>query len=282
MLPKFRKNRELPFASHPWADCPLLLVSGMGRSGTTLLRNCVAAHPEIECRNAESNYIHDLMQAATKNADKPGRIDALPVSEDEYWQLHRQFVLHTVWPVDQLRTDHVPRILATYSMLDPRSAIGVSKAFPEFRIFYIVRNGIEVVSSFQAFKAFAHLSFEHVCKIWAVRRDMLLYGRDHDNLFLFRYEWLHDHDLFRDKFTEALHGCGLELDPACLKPLGQKFHPTSFPGESGDASRDMSKRADRWQYWTDEQRDCFVANCRHLMDELGYPIPWLESGNPSD
>ncbi|MGI9519494.1 MAG: sulfotransferase [Pirellulaceae bacterium] len=279
MLPKFRsKNRDFEFQAHPWTDRPLLVIGGMGRSGTTILRNCVAKHPAIACRNAESNYIHDLMQAAIGHEETPDRMPALPISADQYWQLHRQFILHMIWPAHQIRSVRDPQMISTYTMLNPRSALGLSKTFPGFRIFYIVRNGIEVVSSFQAFKAFEDLPFEHVCKIWAVRRDMLEYGADRDDFYLFRHEWLHDPERFQEKFTEALQACGLKFDEACLKPLARRFHPTTFPGESGDATRDLSRRADRWQYWTDEQRECFVANCQHLMDELGYPIPWLDRG----
>ncbi len=275
----FRKlksqNGTFGFGKHPYSDLPLLIVSGMGRSGTTVLRNCVAAHSKIECRNYESNYIHDLMRAATENEEKPSRIPALPVTAEEYWELHRQFLLNLLWPMDRTDFRREPQIISTYSMLDPRAAIGLDKTFSNLNIFYIVRNGIEVVSSYQAFEAFQHLSFEQVCKIWALRRDMHQYSADRTNFHLFRFEWLHEPELFGSKLAEALEKIGLSFEPACLEGLGKRFHPTTFPGESASDASDITRRSHRWQLWTEEQRQTFVEHCQLLMDELGYTIPWL-------
>ncbi len=263
------------FRDHPFAELPLLIVSGMGRSGTTVLRNCVAAHTKIQCRNYESNYLHDLMRAATENEEKPSRIPALPVTAEEYWDLHRQFILHLLWPVDRTDFHGAPQMVATYSMLDPRASIGLDKAFSELTIFYIVRNGIEVVSSYQAFEAFRHLSFEQVCKIWALRRDMHQYGNGRLNFHLFRFEWLLDRDVFAAKLQLAFEKIGLTWEPSCLAGLEKQFHPTKFPGESDANASDMTRRCERWRLWTDVQRSIFVEHCGQLMDELAYSIPWL-------
>ncbi len=282
MFRKSKTKQGFPFAEHPYTDRPLLLVSGMGRSGTTILRNCVAAHSQIECRNAESNYIHDLMRAASENEEKPSRIPALPVTADEYWQLHQQFILHLLWPVDRTEFDRQPAMIATYSMLDPRTAMGLAKAFPSLTIFYIIRNGIEVVSSFQAFEAFQDLPFEHVCKIWSVRRDMLHFGRDKPEFHLFRYEWLLEPERFESEFRQALERSGLGWEPQCLASLAKRYHPTTFPGESRFDASDLSRRSQRWRFWSAEQRRVFVQECRCLMDELGYPLPWLDGGGQAD
>lgn len=277
----FRKQKSRPvdfgFQQHPLSEKPLLIVSGMGRSGTTLLRNCVAAHSSILCRNYESNYIHDLMGAADHNHEIPSRIPGLPVSSEEYWQLHRQFILHLLWPLNHgdFRSD--AEVIATYSMLNPRTAAGLARTFSDLRIFYIIRNGIEVVSSYQVFEPFREMSFLHVCKLWALRRNMIRWGAGRPEFCLFRYESLLQPELFRGAFAEALERCGLEFEPACLEPLDQRYHPTKFPGESAQDARDLSMRDQRWRHWTDEQQSIFVDQCQHLMGELGYPIPWLDA-----
>ena len=161
-------------------------------------------------------------------------------------------------------------------MLDPRAALAMLAAFPQISLCYIVRNGIEVVSSYASFKNFQHIEFAQCCRNWASRYDMVQLITHNPHCTLLRYEWLNQQrDLFQTGLTEALQKCGLDFTPHCLGPLETRFHPTRFQGESRTDARDMDKRKDRWKWWSDEQRDQFTEICGSTMRELGYPIPWL-------
>lgn len=261
-------------SGHPYHDLPLLLVSGMGRSGTTLLRHCVAAHSRIACHNAESNYLFDLARAASENAQHPNRLSAIPRSKADFWRLHREMVLQLLWPPKQLKKKPLPSAIATYTMLDPRAAIGLGLMFPEMQILYIVRNGIEVVSSYQAFKSFEHLSFEDVCRLWATCEKMVRFCEKRTHAHLLRFEWTRTASEFETEFRRTLKQCGLDTEAACLQPLSKNFHPTRLEGESRDAAKDREQRKHRWKWWTPEQRELFLRHCKPLMDKLDYPIPW--------
>ena len=264
------------FAPHPFTESPLLLVSGMGRSGTTVLRNCVAAHPNIESLNRESNYIFDLMRTAHISMDNDFRVKNLVVSKDQFWYQHQQLILNLHWPQKSLSQNPAKPVISTYSMLDPRAALAMLAAFPQISLCYIVRNGIEVVSSYASFKNFQHIEFAQCCRNWASRYDMVQLITHNPHCTLLRYEWLNQQrDLFQTGLTEALQKCGLDFTPHCLGPLETRFHPTRFQGESRTDARDMDKRKDRWKWWSDEQRDQFSEICGSTMRELGYPIPWL-------
>ena len=271
---KNQERSESPHR-HPYSGLPLLLASGMGRSGTTVLRNCIAAHPDINCLNRESNYIFDLMRNANLHLDNPERVKNLVVSKNQFWQQHHQLILNLHWPSDSISSEASAPVLATYSMLDPRAAIGICNAFPSVSIVYIVRNGIEVVSSFVSFPGFRHIPFEQCCRNWALRYDMAQYAIYNDHATLVRYEWLeNDVDKFSDGLTEALKRTGLAFDSECLKPLAKRFHPTRFEGESRADARDHSKRKDRWKLWSESERLQFQEICGETMNKLGYPIPW--------
>jgi hypothetical protein len=272
-----------PWDRHPFSDLPLLLVSGAGRSGTTALRQCVAAHPDIDCLNRESNYIFDLMRNAHLSLDNPFRVKNLVVSAKRFWQCHQQLILHLHWPVRSIADRRAKLALATYSMLDPRAAIGLAEAFPTLSHCHIVRNGIEVVSSYVSFPNFSHLSFEDCCRIWARQQAMIQYVTTHKHATLVRYEWLReDRDAFSRALDEALRRCGLAWHPQCRKPLSRTWHPTRFSGESRADARKLSRRKDRWKYWSPGQRDRFTEICGETMQMLGYDIPWLEGSTPGD
>lgn len=261
---------------HPFQDLPLVLTSGLGRSGTTLLRNCIARHPQVACHNNESNYIFHLMRVADQKLPTDNILASLPSGEDEFWRLHKKLVLNMYWPVTSWKTADRYQAISTYSMLDPRAAMGLKKTFDRLTVCYIVRNGIEVVSSYSAFPAFQHLTFSEICKIWALRQDMFRYQRSHDHVFLFRYEWFRDRPLFKQHLAQALGFAGLKFESRCLAPLRTTYHPTTFPGETEEASKDPELRKDRWKLWTDQQRHEFASICGDAMKIHGYDIPWLK------
>ena len=260
---------------HPYADIPMIVVSGLGRSGTTLLRNCIAAHPEIDARNQESNYLFSLMRGGNLAMEDEFLVRFLAVKTSEFWNLHREMILNLCWPKVQKANSSV-KAIATYTKLDPRAAMGLEKTFKRLSIIYALRNGIEVVSSFQSFKPFQNLSFADACRLWSIRYDMFQYCRDNEHATLIRYELLaSDQEKWEASIDECLQRVGLSFHDGCRKPLSKPFAPTRFEGESRQDAKDLSKRKDRWRLWTEEQKDVFVDVCGQAMQDLGYEIPWL-------
>jgi len=253
----------------------LLLASGLGRSGTTVLRNCLCAHPRIAGLNLESNYIFDSMRAADQNLEFEDRVKNMPVTEAAYWTLHQQLLLNLFWPTDQWADVEDAKAISTYSMLDPRAAIGLKKSFSQVAICYIIRNGIEVVSSYLSFSAFKGMTFEQICRLWALRHDMYQFADKHPHVFLFRYEWLQELQKFKDQLSQALAFVGLSYDIECELPLQTIYHPTVFAGESRQGASDITRRKERWRYWSQQQRDEFVVFCGEAMNAQGYDIPWV-------
>lgn len=257
---------------HPYLDLPFLVVSGLGRSGTTVLRHAVCAHPDLDGLNRESNYLFTLMREANLASENSNITNNLVVDLRAFWLAHRQLILELCWPKVSSKTI---KAIATYTKLDPRAAMGLTETFPGFSLAYIVRNGIEVVSSFQSFPAFQHLSFEEACRIWSLRYDMIQYCRDNSHATLLRHEWISTEP---EKWEAALEECfqrvGLHFHPDCRKPLQKTFHPTRYAGESRTDARDRERRKERWRLWSEDQRDSFEQICGDAMENLGYPIPW--------
>ena len=83
---------------HPYEDLPLLIVSGVGRSGTTALRNAIAACARIDAANRESNFIRDLLEVALRNCTLPVRRASMAVTQQEYDLVFRRAILWLAWP----------------------------------------------------------------------------------------------------------------------------------------------------------------------------------------
>ncbi|GAA4467437.1 sulfotransferase [Novipirellula rosea] len=271
----FKFNRNAPSTGeHPFFELPLIIASGLGRSGTTVLRQCLAAHPRVASYNKECNYIHNLMRAANLHVETFP--ESPPVGRREFWKVHRRALLDIYWPQANWRAPDEYSAISTYSMLDPRAAIGLKDAFPRLAICYIVRNGIEVVSSYNSFRGFKDMTFEDVCKLWSLRQDMLQYQSSQSHIFLFRHEWLIDElEAFKRQMADAFQSIGLNFDEACLAPLSTRFHPTRFIGEDRQAAKDPAQRTRRWKLWSDDQRETFATICGEAMENHGYEIPWL-------
>lgn len=277
MFRRLFKNGAFPaeLNAHPFSDLPMLLVSGVGRSGTTVLRKSIGAHRSIQTLDRESNIIHDLSKLARNNLEDEHRLQNLVVSVDEYWSLFRQLILHLHWPLDKIDPSNAPAAISTYSQITPAGAKGIQKIFPKHMICFIVRDGIEVVSSHMSHKAFRENDFSETCRIWAHHTNMLDYARNHGKFFLFRHEWFHDRETARQGLEQVFASIGLPADDECLTVAMRKtIHPTKFPGESAEMARDRTLRKERWRLWTDEQREVFATVCRAAMERLEYPIPW--------
>jgi hypothetical protein len=261
---------------HPYEDLPLLIVSGVGRSGTTALRNAIAVCAHVDAANRESNFIRDLLEVALRNCTLPVRKASMAVTQQEYDLVFRRAILWLAWPQPR-REPALPSALCTYTNLDPETASHLVQVFPGAKVAYIVRDGIEVVASRMGFESFAVDSFETNCQRWCTAGAMAEWIRSHaDAGRLVRHEILRDPDRRENELAAVLDLVGLAHDPACGELLrGAAYHPTRHAGESEAAAGDLAARRERWRAWSTDEREVFERSCRATMESLGYAIPWL-------
>lgn len=62
---------------HPYDVLPLLLISGVGRSGTSALRFSLGVHRDVQYTGTENNIIHDVMTVALRNCTMASRKTAM-------------------------------------------------------------------------------------------------------------------------------------------------------------------------------------------------------------
>jgi len=258
---------------HPYADVPLILLSGIGRSGTTAARRALTCHPLLDSTGQENNIIYDLLETSRRNRTMPPRRYAMRVPEERYLKLFTSLILDLLWPAP--RGDR-PAALLAFSNLTPDRADELKILFPDSRIVYIVRNGIEVISSRLLFETFGHMTFEDHCRVWRNAEAMARWGAPRADFFLIRHEELLDEGSAGAVFDALWPFLELARCPDCLASLigDRRAHPTVHPDESCADSADLTKRRERWKYWSRGQRDHFEAECGQAMRAFGYGIPW--------
>ena len=161
----FGAKNVLSVPAHPYQSLPLLLVSGVGRSGTTILRKSFAAHSQIHANDMESNIIQRIAGMGWRSQQDQNIIKNMVVGKQKFWRLVQNLILHLHWPEGD-RADRDIKVISTASSMTGISMRGLQAAFPNCLICYAVRNGIEVVSSAANFEPFKKLGFEHACREW--------------------------------------------------------------------------------------------------------------------
>jgi hypothetical protein len=259
-------------AMHPYEDVPLVLVSGVGRSGTTALRHAFSAHPLVDSTASENNIIFDVTDTALHNCTYWSRKGTMRVVQPAYNRQFQLLLLNLLWPEPRRGKRRPAALVASSDMTVDRAAY-LCQIFPSCKIPYIVRNGIEVVASRTAHENFKDVSFEEHCHIWTRAHAMALWGEGHDALVVVRHEALRRSP--KETLAAALDACGLPFHEECLKQVvGKTFHPTQNENESREASSDLEQRHQRWERWDAQQRETFSDICGEAMRYFGYPMAW--------
>lgn len=282
------------FPRHPYEHLPLLVTTGVGRSGTTALRNAIERHPAIRGTDRENNIAYDLLEAARVNCMMPSRVHAMRVTPARYDEIFRRTLLELLWPtagcapnVEAAKASETGgqsgdvRALHMFTALTPERAAYLRRLFPVGRVklIHIVRNGIEVVSSRIRFDGFKSQGFEGQCRVWAEDAAMWREALKRSDALIVRHERLRTDA--PGVLSEVWKLAGFTGNAAhCQQAIdlleGKIYHPT--PEEPGAAANtELEHRASRWQGWTSEERAIFERHCGDAMRELGYPMPWIES-----
>ena len=260
--------------THPYEDIPLVVLTGAGRSGTLALREALGRHPHVHSTGSENNILYELLHTARTNCTHESRRYAMQVDDAAYDAAFRKLICELLWAPPH---DPKPRRLLAFTALSPTRADYLCRLFPGVKIAYLVRNGIEVVASRQRYPDFADRPFAEHCRVWALSRKLIEWGRGRNDFMLIRHEHLVKPQTLGSTLDRLWSWIGLPPEPASERFLHNNcLHPTRDGDEQrlpGEALRD---RSDRWRSWTPGERTVFVETCGEVMASLGYPIPWID------
>ena len=130
------------------------------------------------------------------------------------------------------------------------------------------------------YDSFQNGTFENHCNTWLRSESVYRWCLQHpDSGQVFRHEWLYGPEL-KQNLEQIFEWLGVDSDPVVMENIRAKLvHPT---GESADlSSLDQTERQEyfgakqqRWEGWSDIDRQTFKTICGAFTTELGYPIPF--------
>ena len=287
--------------THP----PAPFVVGVGRSGTTLLRLMLDAHPQLTIP-PETHFVPELIRAAGKRRATPERLTQLIVSQRQWGD----FGLDEAALRDRIaaleRIEPAPVVRAFYGLYAER--VGkprwgdktpiyvehmreISRALSEARFVHLIRDGRDVALSRIRRALDEPPPVDRIARNWrrrigAARKQ----ARKLDHYLELRYE-----DLVTDTEPTLRRICKfaeLDYDPAMLdyhRHAAERLEEMAgdLPAQGGKARRPGSERLaahalasepprkERIAAWREQMSSAdtaaFEEEAGDLLDELGYP-----------
>jgi hypothetical protein len=283
---------------------PAPFIVGVTRSGTTLLRLMLDAHPELAIP-LETHFVPDLIEAASEQGTSPERLAEIVIAHRRWGDFH----LDADELRERFRTLEQPTpgafVRAFYTLYAEREdkprwgdktpgysryMRTIEKALPEARFIHLIRDGRDVALSILR-QDWGPDSVTKAAKKWKRRIEN---GRSQAS-GLNHYLEVHYEDLILDTeptLRRICDFCELPWDPAVLKyheraeaRLQEKARDMHRPGRSPRpaalrlASHALAKeppRTDRVGQWRTEMsaadRAVYEGIAGKLLAELGYEV----------
>ncbi|MBN2320606.1 MAG: sulfotransferase [Acidobacteria bacterium] len=269
---------------------PIFIIGG-SRSGTSVLLQAVGKHTHILSTPGEAPLLTSMggIVHYFEHADSRQRKyynNSLRFKKEYLYQWLRRLSFEIAggknWGFKFLYSEMVRNPFkyfaknrwAAKTFPSEKVAGGLLHLFPEAKFLYIVRNGIDVVTSSSKFHAFRDNSFEDNCRRW---RNSI-----HSYSFLNRFESaliLRHENLVTDpgKFFSSVCRFLGEPEEQGLSAFveGTIVHPLDQETQKGVAVRDkLLSRPKGYLDWSLEQKELFKNLCGEAMAESGYEIPF--------
>ena len=268
----------------------LVLVVGVGRSGTTALKQALGTHPQLLGTDHEAPLQRAIASAFGKHLtgtpDFQRFVRRATVADwNNVETAFRRLILEASIGDDagreRLREEYdagtdltnITGWLAKIGGLQRPAAAGFAGLFPGLKPVLIHRNGIDTVQSRTRFGNFAADTFEAHCKKWALNLRFLRSLEEQTPVVMVRHE-----DLLQrpEELFERVHAeLGLDPSPAPAEHARHTAsHPTQDVAEGETIAEHFEGREAAHESWGDEQKRIFIKTCSKAMRELGYDIPF--------
>lgn len=153
-------------------------------------------------------------------------------------------------------------------------ARGLAVLYPDMKILYIIRNGIDVVHSKTKFHGFKDNHFDEHCRQWKYQVDKYTYVSSYAQALKVRHEDLVSNP--NDLFSKIFLFLGFANNDGPIDFVKSTLvHPLDKSTEKGiDAVKIIADREDPSERWTMEQKEIFKSICGKCMVDNGYSINW--------
>lgn len=262
-----------------------LIISGIGRSGTSAVISSMSKHKHVvePDRVGEAPFINHFIKFLLEYEDlsphKDYHLANYQLDAFGRDELFSNLLSQLQYGFDIDSTSPEKKYWIAKVSLNPESYKKAHNIFSELKIIYVMRNGIEVVNSAKSFKGFKDLPFDELCKRWAVHLKECRYVHHSENCSVIRHD-----ELVVDPvsvFSNVYKDLKLEPDDAPAEFITSTLFNSSFDKSAKleSTSEVFKKRLDCWHDWSEDQKSVFIEICDPLMSEYGFTRPYAKDAS---
>ncbi len=263
-------------------------IVGSGRSGTSVLLQSLGRHPEVLAAPGEApllTSIGGMVALYEFDADHDYFERSLRIPKSVLNAKLRQTAFEIACGphlglgllLRKLRESPLPirkRIWMAKTFPPEIVTQGLQSLYPEMKLLYIVRNGLEVVQSRTKFHGFRDNEFQQHCDAWSHGVEKYRYLMARDNAMMVRHEQLVASPRTQMKRIQAFLDLADHEDPANFLQMSM-IHPLDESSrDSTDVQQEFLRRRPAHENWPPENRHIFKNTCGRAMEDLGYEIPF--------
>ena len=268
----------------------LVCVVGVGRSGTTVLKNALGAHPQLLAAQFEAPLERALASSYGRHligsAEFEDYVRSTTVASwDNVRTSFRKLIVDSALGNDAGRdrlaeersggrdVEAITGWVIKVGGLWRPAVTGFTNLFDGFTPVYVHRNGIDVVESRRHFGTFADQAFEKSCRKWASGLKVLRALEEHCDVHLVAHQ-----DLVTEPeqtMGEVIKALSLAPSPASAQHLQQRSpNATQDSDDELSVAENFANREPAHLTWTDDEKRTFIDLCSPAMQTYGYELPF--------
>ena len=259
-----------------------IIVSGIGRSGTSAVLSSLSTHKSIVDipRIGEAPFISAFLKFLVDFEDKSSAAEYnrknYRLKDNERSEVISEFLIRMQCDIDSSSIqDKDNRFWITKTSLGREEFDKAVSLFGEIRCVYVMRNGIEVVNSARKFVGFKDLTFEQQCNRWLENLKQCEYLNSKPLCCTVKHDELvkNPDNVFKDVYA-ALE---LSYDETPGKWISENLFNSSFDSSSKNVATNNifdNRLSNAWSDWSDEEKYQFIELCDSTMCEYGFSRPY--------
>ena len=265
-----------------------ILISGIGRSGTSALLQALATHSEIYTAEKigeapfVSSFLNFLVKFENESPIVEYNLKNYRLDAEKRQKVFADFIMMNQCGDSIDLNESGKKYWIAKTSLGKRAYAKAQEVFGEIRIVYIMRNGIEVVNSARNFEGFSDLNFRQLCTRWRENIENSEFQFDLPLVSVVKHDELVAQP--ETAFTEIFADLCLSDDPKPAEFINTNLFNSSFDEKSKDskAKESFKNRLNAWDSWTDEEQQMFIDECDFLMEKYNFIRPYADSKSSNE
>lgn len=258
-----------------------IFVTGIGRSGTSALLKCLVYHknviePQVLGEAPFIGHFVNFIHNYENGDDREYRLKNYKLDSDGRAAAFGEMLykLHIAPKNKKAAALASAKYWPAKAFPNRKNFKAFQGIFPDMKMMYIMRNGIEVVNSTRNFHGFSSLTFEDCCRRWAGSIQANSFLEDRSDVAFIKH-----HDMVTNPVEvlgDAFVHIGMARDAKPGEYIQSNIFNSSFDKTNAniDAVKHFEGRLQAaWNAWTKDEQELFIKLCDSYMQSYGFALP---------